>query len=274
MVTGATGTLGGAMLTSAAQHGEVIGASRSAPSGERHGDWTPLDIRDGSAVDAVVDSIRPDLIINCAAVVGDWATTAHGPIHLARAAARHGAQLVQISTDAVFASSTAPYREDDLPCPVTLYGAAKAAAELALTQAHPNAAIVRTSLIVSHDGRTGREREVHQAIAQPGTRMFYTDEVRCPVALMDLAGAVWEIARAGRRGVHHVAGSDAISRYELARLIAERDGLDPTRLTPAARGGRPGAAVIKLDCSRTQRALTTTLRGANEFLATDPGSPG
>lgn len=171
-----------------------------------------------------------------------------------------------MSTDAVFASRDEEYREEEPPSPVTPYGAAKAAAETAVSAIDQRAAIVRTSLIVGSDGNTPRESAVHEAVADPASRVFYTDEIRSPVARDDLAAAVWEIATSDRSGVHHVAGPESVSQYELAILIARRDGLDAERIRPAPRGARPGAAVIKLDCTATQAAVQTRLRGASEFL--------
>ena len=171
-----------------------------------------------------------------------------------------------MSTDAVFASRDEGYREEEPPSPVTPYGAAKAAAETAVSAIYPGAAIVRTSLIVGGAGDSPRERAVHEAVADPASRAFYTDEIRSPISRDDLVAAVWEIAVSDRSGVHHVAGPESLSQYELAVLIARRDGLDPHRLAPVLRGARPGAAVIRLDCTQTQTALRTRLRGASEFL--------
>lgn len=111
--------------------GEVVGVSRRPPA-ETDTKWVALDVRDQRAVDELLGTLDPDLVINCAAAVGDWDTTARGPVHLAVAAKRQGARLVHISTDAVFGGREAPYREDDLPSPVTPYGVAKAAAVTAL----------------------------------------------------------------------------------------------------------------------------------------------
>ena len=75
----------------------------------------------------------------------------------------------------------------------------------------------------------------------------------------------------GRRapGVCHVAGTDAISRYELGVLIAARDGLDQAALPVGLRAatGRLGALDVRLDSAATQAQLNTRLRGAREFLA-------
>lgn len=50
----------------------------------------------------------------------------------------------------------------------------------------------------------------------------------------------------------HVAGADAMSRYELGVLRATSN--------------IPGPTEVRLNCSRTQARLTTRLRGACEFL--------
>ena len=68
-------------------------------------------------------------------------------------------------------------------------------------------------------------------------------------------------------GIAHLVGADALSRYELGRLIAVRDGLDPATL-PVGRGGHSD---VRLDNTFTQKLLKTTLRGAREFLAQPQG---
>jgi dTDP-4-dehydrorhamnose reductase len=94
------------------------------------------------------------------------------------------------------------------------------------------------------------------------------------VHVTDLASALLELAAAPHAGICHVAGPDAVSRYELGLLIAARDGLDKTALHagPRAAAGFPGPADVRLDCTRTQERLTTRFRGAREFLAPAPST--
>jgi dTDP-4-dehydrorhamnose reductase len=99
--------------------------------------------------------------------------------------------------------------------------------------------------------------------------VLFTDNVRCPVHVTDLARALLELSAGGHSGICHVAGPDAVSRYELGVLIAQRDGLDEAAL-PAGRcaaTGWPGPLDVRLDSTRTQARLATRLRGAREFLA-------
>jgi dTDP-4-dehydrorhamnose reductase len=234
-------------------------------------DWRGLDIRRRGDVTALACRVRPDAVINAAYRQSDWAVTADGGAHVAIAAAAAGARLVHVSSDVVFSGAASRYDETSPPDPVTPYGAAKAAAETAVKAIAPAAVIARTSLIIG-DGDSKHERLVHALAAGAAPGVLYTDEVRCPVHVTDLAAALLELAAAPHAGVCHVAGADAVSRHELGLLIAARDGLDPASL-PA--GPRPATALpspldVRLDSTRTQARLAARLRGARDFLMPAP----
>lgn len=234
-------------------------------------DWRNLDVRHRDDVTALVLAARPNVIINAAYRQSDWATTAEGGMHIALATAMVGARLVHVSSDAVFSGTTVRYDETHVPDPTTPYGAAKAAAETAIKGITPTAVIARTSLIIG-DGGSQHERHVHALAAGAVTGALFTDDVRCPVHVTDLASALLELAASPYAGIHHVAGADAISRYELGVLIARRDGLDQAALPAGLRAGTglPGPIDVRLDSTDTQARLNTRLRGAREFLALTP----
>lgn len=231
-------------------------------------DWRRLDIRRRDDAAALARRARPDAVINAAYRQSDWATTADGGAHVALAAAAAGARLVHVSSDVVFSGTAPRYDETAPPDPVTPYGAAKAAAETSVRAIAPDAVIARTSLIIG-DGDSKHERLVHALAAGATGGVLYTDEVRCPVHVTDLAAALLELAAAPHAGTGHVAGPDPVSRHELGLLIAGRDGLDPSALPggprPAARF--PSPLDLRLDGRKTQARLGIRLRGAREFLA-------
>jgi dTDP-4-dehydrorhamnose reductase len=211
-----------------------------------------LDIRDAQAVEAKLAEIRPERVIHTAYRQDDRSVTFDGALNVARAAARMNARLVHVSTDVVFSGRLhRPYRETDKLDPITDYGRAKADAERAVAEIAPGAAIVRTSLLMP-----GRYVDA----ARNAEYAFYDDEIRCPAAVEDVASALIEVAHLPVVGPLHVAGADAVSRYELARLVAD----DPPRTTGAAEAGRP--ADCRLDISLARRILTTRLRGIREVL--------
>lgn len=269
LVVGASGYLGGEVCRQAVAAGRrVVGTYRRAPGMIEGVDWMPLDVRDRAAVHALLATLRPDAVVNTAYGYADWATTADGAGHVAAAAAEVGARLVHLSSDAVHGGRPQPYADDEPPTPVFPYGAAKAAAETAVRLIDPGAALVRTSLIVG-DERSKQIRLCLDALRDGSDMALFTDEIRCPVAVVDLAAAVLELVDSDYAGLLNFAGPEAVSRAELGRLVAGRYGLDASRLRTAniAESGliRPGE--VRLDSSRAAAVLKTRPRGVTELLA-------
>jgi dTDP-4-dehydrorhamnose reductase len=266
LITGVSGHLGGTTARRATAAGwDVAGTYFSNPvePGER------LDVRDRSAVDDLVQRAKPDVVVHTAAGREDWPLIADGSAYVALAAARAGARLVHVSTEAVFSGRDGVYDEDALPDPIYRYGAAKAAAETAVRAIDPAAAVVRTSLILGH-GQGLTEKLTHDLVAGRAQGLLFTDQIRKPIHVDDLADALIELAGNGYAGVLNVAGSDAVSRYEVGLLVAERDGIDPDRIP---HGPVPPGLVlpadIRLTIDRAAGLLATRLRGCREFIPQD-----
>jgi dTDP-4-dehydrorhamnose reductase len=268
LVIGGSGFLGREIARQATAAGcQVAATYLTRPIGLGGAAGYAVDIRDRVQVADLVAAIRPKWVINAAYQKADWASTADGGVHVAVAAASVAARLVHVSSDAVFSGAAIRYDEASRPDPTTPYGAAKAAAETAIAAISPKAVIARTSLIIGGGGSV-HERRVHALAAGRTTGFLFTDDVRCPVHVADLAAALLELASSGHAGIHHVAGTDAVSRHELGMLIARRDGLDAAALPSGRRADAnlPGPMDVRLECSTTQQRLRTKLRGAREFL--------
>jgi len=250
-VTGASGFLGR----------ELVGLAPEA-SAER------VEVRDAAAVRAALRRLRPDVVIHTAYRQSGhdaWEITVDGAGNVAAAAREVGARLIHLSTDVVFdGRKGSPYAEGDEPCPATEYGRAKAESEVRVRRAHPDALVVRTSLLV---GGPEHEPSKHELAALDPDLKFHEDEIRCPIQVGDLAAALLELAGLALTGVLHVAGADAVSRADLAELVAGR----PVRRAPA-----PAARPLdcRLDCSRARTMLDTELRGIRSVLRTPAGRLG
>lgn len=242
-VTGATGFLGRELVR-----------LRPDASAER------VEVRDARAVSGLLRRVRPDVVVHAAyRQDGDGAreTTVAGAENVARVARSIGARLVHLSTDLVFDGlGGAPYAETDEPRPLTAYGEAKAEAERRVLAAHPDALVVRTSLLL---GGPGHEPSKHELAARDPGLTFHEDELRCPVQVGDLALALLELAGLGVSGPLHVAGPDAVSRAELAELVTG----GPVRRGPAP-PGRP--LDCRLDSSLASRLLGIRVRGVRELF--------
>ena len=242
-VTGATGYLGSELVR-----------LRPGASTER------VEVRDAAAVAALFQRLRPDTVIHTAYRQEDASVNVEGSENVALAAAAVGARLVHLSTDIVFdGRKGAPYVEEDPLSPVTEYGRGKAEAERRVGRAHPEALIVRTSLLYG-----GAQPSVQERMAVDPGITFFDNEIRCPVQVGDLAAALFELAALDVSGPLHVAGADAVSRATFAELLAGA----PVRSAPAP-DTRP--LDCSLDSSRAQALIETRLRGVREVF--EPRTP-
>jgi dTDP-4-dehydrorhamnose reductase len=265
LVVGASGHLGGEIARQAAAAGwDVVGTHWAHPGAGT----VPLDIRELSTVVSAVAHVRPDAVVNAAYAYAGWRVSADGAAHVAVAAARVGARLVHVSSDVVHSGRLEPYGDDEPPSPLHPYGAAKAAAETAVRVADPQAVLVRTSLIVG--GPTSQQVALCLDLLT-GRRegALFADEIRCPVAVEDLAAAVLELARTPYVGLLNVAGPQAVSRVEFGQLVAAHYGLDPAglKVSTIAESGLVRPDRIVLDSSRSADLLTTAPRPVGEVLA-------
>ncbi len=242
-VTGATGYLG-----------SELARLRPDATTER------VEVRDAAAVRELVQRLRPEVVIHTAYRQDGpdaRAINVEGAEHVARAAV--GARLVHLSTDVVFdGRKGTPYVEEDVPSPVTDYGRTKAEAEERVAAACPGALLVRTSLIYAGPSAAAPPSK-HELAARDPSLTFFTNEIRSPVQVGDLAAALLDLAALEVSGPLHVAGADPVTRAELAELIVRR---------PVATSDAPPSRPLDctLDSSRAQALLRTRLRGVREVL--------
>jgi dTDP-4-dehydrorhamnose reductase len=123
------------------------------------------------------------------------------------------------------------------------YGQQKLEAEQLVRRAHPEALIVRTSLLL------GPPDGPQEALARRDDVEFHSDEIRSPIAVRELAAALLRLVE--QQGILHVAGPEAISRAALAERL--RGGPVRSRPTPPGR-----ARNVALDSSRARALLHST----------------
>jgi len=181
-----------------------------------------------------------------------------GSKHLAQAAAETGAILVVFSSDLVFdGAKMTPYREEDSPNPLSIYGDTKLGAELAAMSGAPRHLIVRTGWLFGPHGRSF----LNQLLEKRDTDevVFGFDDQRCqPTYELDFVDAIIGLVRQNQTGVWHVASGGEASPYEFAKAVYDTLGLDSSIVKPLRRGAgarsalRPRYSV--LDCSKLAAA--------------------
>jgi dTDP-4-dehydrorhamnose reductase len=261
LVTGASGLLGGELLAGAPADVEVVALVHRSPV---DGDVRTVsaDLRDASSTRDAVASVRPSIVIHTAYTVDEDAIV-EATRNLAAAAASVGAAMVFTSTDAVFSGDGAPRVETDVPDPIADYGRWKAAAEQLVTSLVPGSSIVRLPLLTSIDPEDHVARQIRAAAEEGRTTPWFTDEIRRPAMVAEVAEALWRIAALPpeeRAGSWHLSGPVRMSRYEIAERLLPHMGLPATVIegnpTP------PGA--------KRPKDLELTDARAREVLAWNP----
>jgi dTDP-4-dehydrorhamnose reductase len=246
LITGGTGYLGGELVRQA-------GTAAAHPR---------LELLDPTAVRRGFEALRPSAVIHTAYRQDDLRVNADGAAAVAEAAAEFGARLVHISTDLVFDGRTSTaYTEEDEPNPLDDYGRSKLEGERRVLALHPDALVVRTSLLVGREQPGRHEQAVLEAARGERDMTFFEDEWRSPILVSDLAAALLELTGLEVAGILHVAGAEPVNRYGLACMIAAAHGLPSEHLRrgSVAESSIERAAHCVLDSSRARGLLRTPL---------------
>jgi dTDP-4-dehydrorhamnose reductase len=274
LVTGGAGLLGSELIARAPADAELHATQRTRPvlGAEAH----TVELSDGDATAALLERVRPALVIHTAYSQGQPERDVRQATEsLVRACVAVGSELIHLSSDVVFDGEHAPYAEDDGPAPVHEYGRCKADGERIVRASLPNSAIIRTSLIVRPDPPDSGSAWVLDGLRRGDAVRLFVDELRCPIAVDDLAAQLWELAAmpaAARAGVWHLVGPEAVSRYTLGILVARRHGANADAIIPArSRGtGLPRPRDLRLLTTRADGELQTRPRAISEVLAAIP----
>jgi dTDP-4-dehydrorhamnose reductase len=236
-----------------------------------------LDIRQSAAVLAHVTESRPDVIINAAAYTAvDGAESkpdlaveinAEGPGYLARAAERSGARLIHVSTDFVFdGAACEPYRPQQDPRPLGVYGHSKLAGERRVQEILPlHSVILRTAWVYSRFG-SNFVKTMLRLMAERDGLSVVDDQVGAPTWARGLAGAIWALLdHPSAHGVYHWTDAGQCSWYEFACAIQTGamslgllDRAIPLEAIPTSEYPTPATrpAYSVLDCAGTEKLLS------------------
>ena len=196
LVTGVTGQVGRALIGPLAKYASVQTTAR--------GD---LDLARPGEIASALDRIRPDLIVNAAAYTAvdraedekdlAYVVNADAPGAVARWTAGQGIPLVHLSTDYVFdGTGGRPWREDDRPHPLSIYGASKLAGEEAIRAANGPHLIVRTEWVYAASGKNFL-RTIARLASERKELRIVDDQYGAPTSARLIADIVAQLLRPG-----------------------------------------------------------------------------
>lgn len=199
-------------------------------------DLPEVDITDGRGVEQAVNAFRPEVVIHAAAMTQvdacesdadkAYRINALGSAYVARAAARHGARLIALSTDYVFDGTSArPYHEYDAPAPRTVYGASKLAGEEAVRRHCPDHTILRVAWLYGEEGPSFYHTLMKLG-SQSGEPLKVVDDQRGnPTSTDAVAELLARLLETPVPGVVHGSCEGEATWFEFAQAIFARAGL-------------------------------------------------
>ena len=243
LITGASGLLGINLAQETMTEHEISGVNRgklvNAPFKILKADLSNTD-----TVDSILDSARPDWLINCAALA-DLETCEHNPnlarrlnfdlpAQMAKACKARNISLVHISTDAVFdGEKDGFYTEEDAPNPLGVYSQTKLEGEQAVLSENQRAIVARVNFYGwSLSGRRSLAEFFLNNLTHDKSMSGFTDVLFCPMLVNDTARILIKMLQRGLSGLYHLVGPQAMSKYQFGVEIARKFRLRESEISP------------------------------------------
>ena len=253
LVTGVGGQLGHDVMNELAKRGYEGVGSDIAPaySGVADGSavttmpYVPMDITNAAAVAETIKSVKPDVIVHCAAwtavdLAEDedkkakvFAINAEGTENIARGAKEIDAKMVYISTDYVFdGQGTSPWKPDCKDYkPLNVYGESKLKGELAVSGTLEKYFIVRIAWVFGLNGKNFIKTMLNVGQSHDTVRVVY-DQIGTPTYTLDLSRLLVDMIETDKYGYYHATNEGGfISWYDFTKEIYKQAGL-PTKVLP------------------------------------------
>lgn len=231
LLTGSQGQLGQELQRSLLPIGRVHATDR-----------TMVDLAETAAIEKILDRLNPSIIVNAAAYTAvDRAESEpqvadrinhQAPACVAAWAARHRALLIHYSTDYVYDGTLQgrPYREDDAPAPINVYGASKLAGDRAIADSGCTHLIFRTSWVYGLHGQNFMKTMLSLMAKRESIKVI-ADQYGSPTSTRLIADvtalAIQEILKLGEpdpigiSGTYHLQSSGETSWFRYAQFILQ-----------------------------------------------------
>jgi dTDP-4-dehydrorhamnose reductase len=245
-------------------------------------DMDDFDVADRGRVQKELLALRPQVVINAAAYTDvdgcesreelAFSVNAEGARNIALGCAAIQAKMIYLSTDYVFdGSARLPYREEDSPNPLNVYGRSKLQGERYIQETLENHLIIRTEWLYGRHGRNFVDAILKKATQQAELRVV-DDQRGTPTFTKDLSLAIDRLIGIEARGILHVTNSGSCTWFDFARQILREKNpaqqevrvvaISSTELARPAR--RPAYSVMS--CQRYEQLTGSSMRPWKEAL--------
>jgi dTDP-4-dehydrorhamnose reductase len=192
-------------------------------------DRDDLDITDIEKVREFVKDKNITLIINCAAYNNvDKAEeepeickklNTYAPRDLAIVAKEIGADYITYSTDFVFdGKKKAPYTEENIPNPLSVYGKSKYEGEKEVFKVKPDSFVVRTSWLFGIANNNFNKQVINWSKSKDELSIV-DDQISSPTYSKDLAYYSWGLIKTKKYGLYHLSNGGEASKYNQGKYV-------------------------------------------------------
>ena len=264
-VTGASGFLGQNICQEAKGNWDLHGTVFSNPVKIPGVKIVRIDLTDFKAFQKVFNDIKPDAVIHAAAATSpnycqeqpaeSKKINIDAAVSLAGLCADRKIPFVFTSTDLVFDGLNAPYREEDVVCPVNIYGEQKVRAEEGILKKYPSAAVCRMPMMFGEPATaaSGFFQSMIKALKEGDELRLFVDEFRTPVSGQTAARGLLLAVEKGR-SLLHLGGKERISRFNFGLLMMDVLNVSEARMVRCSQKdlkmSAPRAPDLALDSSR------------------------
>jgi dTDP-4-dehydrorhamnose reductase len=191
-----------------------------------------LEIADESQIRDVINKIKPEYVINCAARTDiDYLETNHqiatqvnviGPRNIAKICNENDIRLVHVSTDSVFDGTKGNYSEKDIPSPINVYARSKYEGEFEVIKNSKNYAIVRTNFYGVNKRGDYFFNWILNSLKTNSQITGYTDVIFSPLDVQTLSKMILEILTVNYNGTIHLSSGKPISKFDFIVQVAKK----------------------------------------------------
>jgi dTDP-4-dehydrorhamnose reductase len=241
LITGSNGLLGQKIIDQLnSKDNKIIATSKGSNRNSNNSFiYEDLDITNKEQLSYILNKYKPDVVFNTAALTNVDLCELEKDLckkvnvkaveYLADICSDLDAHLIHISTDFIFDGHNGPYKEDDIPCPLSYYGQSKLDSENILKSHKCKWTILRTIVLFGVAKNLTKSNIVLWAKEQLENSKVINiidDEFRAPTLADDLAYACIYSAKNKVFGVYHTSGKDIMSIYDMVICIANYFNLD------------------------------------------------
>jgi dTDP-4-dehydrorhamnose reductase len=242
LITGAAGMLGSMVAEHMCRNNDfnVTGTGRSEMQAPFN--YIKADLSKEEEVTDLLESVTPDTIVHCAAMVNlndceqhkNEAYKIHVEVTKKLASYKRGkCRFIYISTDSVFDGIGGNYSETDKPGPLNYYAKSKLEGEKAAAEANDLSLIIRTNMYGFNKYKSGSSlfEWIYKNLNSRHSITGFSDAVFNPLYTGQLAELIIQLINKNVTGIIHAGCIEKITKLQFALLVADAFELDTSLIT-------------------------------------------